>query len=249
MHHHPHHHHHHQYFDENLHHYVPYSNETYPSSTSLSDHQENFPTIQTNNNELYEFLPEEIFQLDQPIIKSEAQVQNFNSNSALMYSIQPDQNHQQPQSNFNHPNEAIVSTNQSFLDLGSGEIQSGNSTKYLNNSNINSYSEINNNSNYQNNSVSTSVATSKDINSYNYLSQEPLLRTATIENEKSKKHSSTYQNYQCNNNMKRDMYLFQQSNNNYYVPEIYTSSSSSKSTANDVMMYRSMEKFNYIVNN
>lgn len=49
-------------------------NDSFPSSHQNSQ-QQTMPT-ETPSNELYEFLPEEIFQLDQPIVKSQSQAAN-----------------------------------------------------------------------------------------------------------------------------------------------------------------------------
>jgi hypothetical protein len=248
---------HHQYFDENLHHYVPYANETYAPIASTTEHQENFiPTANTTqpNNDLYEFLPEEIFQLDQPIVKNEAQ--NFNnSNSASAENIIFDSMAQEhvassyntsANNNNNNNNEAntILQANQSFLDLSSGQIQNGSTSKFM--ANVN-YSEINNNSNY----ASQIQQQHHHQHQQQSINQESVMRGSDIEKTK-KQLAASYQaqssSYQCNATNPK---LFFQQSANYYVPEIYTSSSTSNKANNDnlLLYHRSMEKYNYVVNN
>lgn len=230
---------HHQYFDENLHHYVPYNSnsnvvaENYPATHDIPCyHQENFPPVQTNN-ELYEFLPEEIFQLDQPIIKNEVappvtvQIQQFNEAQIM------DSN---SISSYASTNGIDVQPNQSFLDLGSGEIQN-NSSKYLN------FSEINNNSHYNNQATTIQVqplTATKQHDSYGCHHQDTFRVNCSVENAKMKlkqyeidqiiKHShspsSFYQNYPNIQQLsKRDSSNLYATHTNYYAPpEIYANS-------------------------
>lgn len=221
---------HHQYFDENLHHYVPYNSngtENYPATSSdmpCAYQQESFPPVQTN--ELYEFLPEEIFQLDQPIVKNEVSststVQQFNPQETVAQIID------------NTPYNPIeIPPNQhgSFLDLGSGEIQN-NSAKYLN------FSEINNN--YNNNNAVTTIPMQTKSHDYNNCHHQETFRVnCSVENAKMKlkqyeidqiiKHSPStfYQNYSNiqSNFSKRDHgssgSLYSSHTNYYAPPEIY----------------------------
>lgn len=227
---------HHQYFDENLHHYISYNpnvSENYSATTnelpcSYQQHQpENFPPVQANN-ELYEFLPEEIFQLDQPIIKNETTVtptsvvtQQFIPQEAPIVDSNPTSSSYSATSNG-----LEIHPNQSFLDLNSGEIQ--NNAKYATNVN---FPEINNNSNFNNSSVQMQSSQGKS-ESYNCHHQEPFRVNCAVENAKMKlkqyeidqiiKHPSTfYQNYSnIHQYAKRDNNLYAAPN--YYAPhEIY----------------------------
>jgi hypothetical protein len=250
------HHHHHQYFDENN--YIPYIESNYAQP---HEHQENPSAMQTNND-LYEFLPEEIFQLDQPIVKNEPVMQNVvqhqNGNAAASAAAvtssssagaQFDTSLIQPSSSSSY-NEAL---NQNFIDLcpGTSDIHNGSVSKYA--TAQGSYAEINNNLNYN----GTSQNHSSSHMGYNAASQESASSSIRFhhayESEKARKTSSASSYHQSGAQTqaaKRDnsnFYLFQQSPS-YYLPEIYASSSTSKAS-NDVMMYRSMEKYNYIVNN
>lgn len=225
---------HHQYFDENLHHYIPYNSnsnvaENYSTANEAMPcyHQENFPPVQTNN-ELYEFLPEEIFQLDQPIIKNEVappvtvQIQQFNEAQLMdTNSI----------SSYASTNGIEVQPNQSFLDLGSGEIQN-NSSKYLN------FSEINNNSHYNNQvTVQNAPLTASKHDSYGCHHQDSFRVNCSVENAKMKlkqyeidqiiKHSPStfYQNYPNIQQLsKRDSNNLYTHTNYYAPPEIYATS-------------------------
>lgn len=252
---------HHQYFDENPHtqnyNFTPYaSNDSYtaslpaPQQTEQMIHSDNFPTIQTN--ELYEFLPEEIFQLDQPILKSESQP--FTNG-------QPASNMESLQMPFNSHNSDITNASHSFLDLSSGQIQTN--TKYPTTTTDNFSSEINNNSNYHANVGVENVQMhqkASNINEYNYqINQEVTSRlTCAVESEKVLKRKyheidpivkqnppTHHQNYHLNHLTKRESSCLLQQTTNYYPPELYTSF---PSKSNDV--YRSMEKYNnYITNN
>lgn len=239
--------------DENHHHYLPYESSGYAAATT-NERQENVTTFQTANNDLYEFLPEEIFQLDQPIIKNEVTVQqNFNSNSTQIYdssNVQPIQ-----------PN--IYNANQNFDHLNSNngisDIQNGNSAnfiKYATSSSSNNYSEINNNSNFNSSTGSQTnddqyhqrvIVATKEIDLYNnYHATTPESPTIRYtENEKTRKHSNFYQA----DGTKRDnsVYFFQQSPA-YYIPDIHPISSNSNKSSND-FINRSVEKYNnFIVN-
>lgn len=256
-----HHHHHHQqqqYYDEN---YLPYALESTNFAQS-HEHQENVATMQQNNNnhnnDLYEFLPEEIFQLDQPIVKNEPIMQNHSvpiTSSTAAY----DSNIIIP-STYGEP----IAQNYN-LDLCQSELNhnGGSNASLVKYSNApNNYSEINNNLNYN---VSSTHNQNVNSMSSNYIAPQESSSSSVrfaYETEKIRKHSassssttalSTYpQNPQSSSsvtvNSKRDnFYIFQQSPN-YYLPEIYSASPSSKNSTNDVMMYhRSIN--NYVVNN
>lgn len=240
--------------DENHHHYLPYTESGY---TAANDRQENVTTFQSANNDLYEFLPEEIFQLDQPIIKNEATVQSFNSSTTPIYdssSVQPVQ-----------PNiyNANTVTNQNFDHLngnnGINGIQNGNSTNFIKyaSSSSNNYSEINNNSNFNSSSGSQTnedhyhqrvIVSTKEIDLYNnYHATTPDSPTTIryTESEKTRKHANFYQA----DGTKRDnsVYFFQQSPA-YYIPDIHPISSNTNKSSND-FINRSVEKYNnFIVN-
>lgn len=251
--------HHQQYFDENPHaqnyNFVPYNatNESYgstPVAPNEQHHQESFPAIQSN--ELYEFLPEEIFQLDQPILKSESQP------------FTPITPHNPPVTNsmdnlqlqFAGHNGDITSTSHSFLDLSSGQIQ----TKYPPTDGF--AAEINNNSNYHtsvgvdNIQVQPKVA---DVNAYSYqVNQEVSSRlNCALESEKSLKRKhfdidpvvkqnppALQQNYHQQLFSKRENSCLLQQSASYYPPDLYANF---PTKPNDV--YRAMEKYNYITNN
>lgn len=244
---------HHQYFDESPHgqgyQFVPYaSNETYQTQqpAQAADplvQPENFPAIQTS--ELYEFLPEEIFQLDQPILKSEPQ--SFTNGNAVtithMDTLQPP---------YNGHTAEITAPSHSFLDLSSGQIQTN--MKYSVAEGFSS--EINNNSNFQS---SVGVEShqmqlkASDANTYSYqTNQEVATRlNCAVESEKILKRKyhevdakpTHHQSYHLNHLAKRESScLLQQSS--YYPPELY---SSFPSKPND--MYRSMEKYNSFITN
>jgi hypothetical protein len=161
-----HHHHHHQYFDEG-HHYVSYGAPPVDSFPTFNEQiqQESFP-IPQSNNDLYEFLPEEIFQLDQPIVKNESLVQNSNTYATIDASSQL---------NYAVNNNAQINGNHCFLDLGARTNTQTNALKYHTSE---SYSEINNNS-ANNNGVSTS----KDMFNYSHIHQVTLSNCA-VEDEK-----------------------------------------------------------------
>lgn len=237
--------------DENHHHYLPYTESGY---TPTNDHQENVTTFQsTTNNDLYEFLPEEIFQLDQPIIKNEATVQSFNSNSTPIYdssTVQPVQ-------------PSIYNANQNFDNLngnnGINNIQNGNGTNFIKyaSSSSNNYSEINNNSNFNSSSGSQTnedhyhqrvIVTTKEIDIYNNYHSTTPESPSTVrypESEKTRKLANYYQG----DGTKRDnsVYFFQQSPA-YYIPDIQPISSNSNKSSND-FTNRSVEKYNnFIVN-
>lgn len=245
---------HHQYFDENPHaqsyNFVPYSaSEAFATTPNEQvHHQENFPSIQSS--ELYEFLPEEIFQLDQPILKTESQP--FANVNVATLSTHVDA-HQLP---FTSLNVDATSASHSFLDLSSGQIQTN--AKY--HQTVDNFStEINNNSNYQ----SSVQVQSKDI-AFNYQvnHEAPARLNCAVESEKvlKRKHIEMdpvvkqipptlhQQNYLHNQPLfsKRESSCLLQQTANYYPPELYAANFSSK--PNDV--YRSMEKYNnYITNN
>lgn len=254
---------HHQYFDENPHvqnyNFIPYSaNETYVSPAAANEQvhqQENFPTVPSN--ELYEFLPEEIFQLDQPIVKSESQTFNANGTVPTVNSMEalqlPFTSHNGDTSNASH----------SFLDLSSGQIQTN--MKYS--MSVDSFSsEINNNSNYHhsNGNIDNSHMQSKasELSAYSFqTSQEASSRlNCAVETEKvlKRKHididpvvkqnpPTHHQNFHLNQSLfsKRESSCLLQQSSSYYPPDLYTSF---PPKPNDV--YRTMEKFNsYITNN
>ena len=250
-----------QYFDENSHvqnyNFIPYSaNEPYVASQTgeqVSSHQETYPAIQSND--LYEFLPEEIFQLDQPIMKTESQSYNTSVTISNMETLQQ---------SFTSLNNDVSSTSHCFLDLSSGQIQTNN-TKYS--STVDGFStEINNNSNYHSSvGVDTSHVHLKtpDVNSYNYQinHEAPSRLTCAVENEKvlKRKHvevepvvkqnpPTLHQNYHLNQSpifSKRENTCLLQQTTSYYSPELY---SGFTSKPNEV--YRTMDKYNnYITNN
>lgn len=128
------------YFEENNnHHEIPSHNNTFipfnnePSySTSSQQHQEPHFPMETPSNELYEFLPEEIFQLDQPIIKSSVQIEpnlpyNTTSGTSLMMDTLP-----APPLVYN-PASTLNCSPQTFLDLSSGETIETNLNSYKSN--------------------------------------------------------------------------------------------------------------------
>lgn len=245
---------HHQYFDESPHgqgyQFVPYaSNETYQTQqpAQAADplvQPENFPAIQTS--ELYEFLPEEIFQLDQPILKSEPQ--SFTNGNAVtithMDTLQPP---------YNGHTAEITAPSHSFLDLSSGQIQTN--MKYSVAEGFSS--EINNNSNFQS---SVGVEShqmqlkASDANTYSYqTNQEVATRlNCAVESEKILKRKyhevdakpTHHQSYHLNHLAKRESSCLLQQSTSYYPPELY---SSFPSKPND--MYRSMEKYNSFITN
>ncbi|KAL7026496.1 hypothetical protein ACKWTF_005044 [Chironomus riparius] len=236
--------------DENHHHYLPSYESGY---TATNDRQENVTTFQSANNDLYEFLPEEIFQLDQPIIKNETNVQNISSTPIYDSSnIQP--NIYNTNSVTNHNFEHINGSN------GINDIQSGTSTNFIKyaSSTSNNYSEINNNSNF-NSSIGSQtnedyyqqrvIASTKEIelyNNYHATTSEPPVRY--VENEKTRKLSNFYQA----DGAKRDnsVYFFQQSPA-YYIPDIHpilSNSSNSNKSSND-FINRSVEKCNNVIVN
>jgi hypothetical protein len=236
---------HHQYFDEapQSYNFIPYSaNEAYASAAApMVDQvhqQDNFPAMQSN--ELYEFLPEEIFQLDQPIVKSESQ---FNSHvvSAVTTTMDPLQ-----LSYTNNNSGEIPSASQSFLDLSSGQIQTN--VKYPMN---NFSSEINNNGNGTYEIADSAHLQPKTVdNSYVY--QDPRLNCA-VESEKALKRKHVESEQKLHQNFHQPLFpkresscLLQQQTANYYHPELY---SNFPTKSNDV--YRSMEKYNsnFITNN
>lgn len=230
---------HHQYFDENLHHYIPFNPnvaEYYATTSEVScsyQHQpENFAPIQASN-ELYEFLPEEIFQLDQPIIKNETEV---TSTSVVAQHFMPQEtpiiDSNATTSSYSPSTNGIeIHSNQSFLDLNSGEIQ--NNAKYIT-SNV-SFSEINNNSNYNNSQIASMQGSPLKNDAYNchHHHQESFRVNCAVENAKMKlkqyeidqiiKHNSSsfYQNYSnIQQYAKRDSNLY--ATPSYYGPhEIY----------------------------
>lgn len=114
-----------------------------------------FPQMMPNGNELYEFLPEEIFQLDQPIVpKSETQsysmptIHQTTANSTSVDNI-PHQ-HTSYHSNEIHQQHG---NSPSFIDLGGGAHPTAkypppSSTSHANVSHLDN-TEINNNLNYQ----------------------------------------------------------------------------------------------------
>lgn len=255
---------HHQYFDESPqvqnYNFIPYAvNEPYTSATSVQPseqvpHQETFPSIQSND--LYEFLPEEIFQLDQPILKTESQPYNTTVSVSTVNNMEA---LHQP---FTPINNDVSSTSHCFLDLSSGQIQTN--TKYP--TAVDSFSsEINNNSNYHSSvGVDTSHIHPKtsDVNSYSYqINHEASSRhTCAVESEKALKRKHVdidhvakqnppthHQNYHLNQpplfSKRENTCLLQQTN--YYPPELY---SAFASKPNEV--YRTMDKYNnYITNN
>lgn len=240
---------HHQYFDESSHvqnyNFVPYS-ENYATSVASNEQvqqQENFTALQSN--ELYEFLPEEIFQLDQPIVKSESQSFSSNGNVPNIDTLQIP---------FTSHNSDIISTSHSFLDLSSGQIQTN--VKYPT---VDSFSsEINNNSNYHQSNVAVDKAA--EVASYNYPMNHESRLNCAVESEKilKRKHLDVdpvvkqtpftlHQNFHLNQPLfpKRESSCLLQQASNYYPPDLYANFSSKP---NDV--YRSMEKYNnYITNN
>lgn len=241
---------HHQYFDESSHtqnyNFIPYpANEAYATSAATNEqihHQENFPSVQSN--ELYEFLPEEIFQLDQPIVKTELQTFNANPIVNSMDALQLP---------FTSHNADISSTSHSFLDLSSGQIQTN--AKYP--MTVDGFSsEINNNYHQQNSTEATKVA---DMNAYSYQMNEssPRLNCA-VESEKvlKRKHleidpvvklnpPTLHQNFHQPLFTKRENSCLLQQATSYYPPDLYANFPSKPNE-----MYRSMEKYNsYITNN
>jgi hypothetical protein len=249
-----------QYFDENPHaqnysNFVPYnaSSESYGSTPAgeSAHHQENFAAM--HSNELYEFLPEEIFQLDQPILKSESQTfaPNAPQNPAM----------ENLQLQFTGHNGDITSTSHSFLDLSSGQIQTN--LKYPP-STDGFAAEINNNSNYHSGVGVNNVQVhpkAADVNAYSYqVNQEVSSRlNCAVESEKSLKRKhfdidpvvkhnppALQQNFHLNQQLfsKRENSCLLQQTAGYYPPDLYASF---PSKPNDV--YRTMEKYNYITNN
>lgn len=240
-----------QYFDEShvqTYNYIPYTaNETYsapvPPNEPIVAPQESFPAIQSS--ELYEFLPEEIFQLDQPILKSETQP-FINANV-------PVDSLQMP---FTSHNVDVNINSHSFLDLSSGQIQTN--VKYPPMVEGFAY-EINNNSGYQSNNVNPARSKTQDINSYYQVNHETSTRlTCAVENEKAIKRkniemehnvktnpSTLQQNYQHQQIFaKRENSCVLYQSANYYPPDLYTNF---PSKSNDV--YRTMDKYNSFLTN
>lgn len=236
---------HHQYFEENPHvqnyNFAPYSETFVPPAvvSNIGEQvQDQFPSIQSS--ELYEFLPEEIFQLDQPILKNESHPFPIVSGTSMESLQMP----------FPTPTTEVSSTGHSFLDLSSGQIQTNNIKYPLVVEGFSS--EINNNSSYQSNvglenlHIHSKLA---EANTYNYQDGIPRLNCA-VENEKLLKRKHTVidsvvkqniQSYHSNQTLfpkRENSCLLQQS---YFPPDYYPTK------PNDV--YRTMEKFNYITNN
>lgn len=247
-----------QYFDENPHaqnyNFVPYAtNEAYVTAAATNEqihHQENFPPVQSN--ELYEFLPEEIFQLDQPIVKSESQSFNSNDNEPIASAMET------LHLPFTAHNGDITNASHSFLDLSSGQIQTN--LKYPMSTEGFS-SEINNNYNHPGIGIDGSHVQPKaaDVNAYSYqMSHEASSRlNCAVENEKvlKRKHhevdpvvkQNPHQSFHPNQQLfsKRESSCLLQQTTNYYPPELYANF---QAKPNDV--YRTMEKYNnYITNN
>lgn len=247
---------HHQYFEDNAHgqsyNFVPYPESfSAPAPPPISEQvppHETFPSIQSN--ELYEFLPEEIFQLDQPILKSESQpfpLVNVSTTSHSLESLQmpfP-----------SHAADITSTTSHSFLDLSSGQIQTN--TKYP--TAVESFSsEINNNSSYQPNiSVENLHLHPKisEVNAYSYhVNQDPRLN-CSVESEKilKRKHADisdtvkqNVHNYHANQPLfpkRENSSCLLQQNSGYFPSDLYATF---PAKPND---YRTMEKFNYITNN
>lgn len=244
-----------QYFDENPHaqnyNFVPYStNETYVTTATSNDpvqQQENFPPVQTN--ELYEFLPEEIFQLDQPIVKSESQPFNVIESEPIVSTMET------LHLPFTTHSSDITSSSHSFLDLSSGQIQTN--VKYPMAAESFS-SEINNNYNQPVIGMDHSHKVT-DVNAYSYsMSHEASARlNCAVESEKvlKRKHhevdnlvkQNPHQSFHLNQPLfaKRESSCLLQQSTSYYPPDLYANF---PTKPNDV--YRTMEKYNnYITNN
>lgn len=178
------------YFEENNNHheipshnntFIPFNNEP-PYSTSSQQHQEPHFPMETPSNELYEFLPEEIFQLDQPIIKSSVQIEpnlpyNTTSGTSLMMDTLP-----APPLAYNAASTLNCSP-QTFLDLSSGETIETNLNSYKTNGTTmedpNNYQityrspEINNNFPHTSNHIpfhdsSKNISSHSNLVNYNY---------------------------------------------------------------------------------
>lgn len=196
------------YFEENNNHheipshnntFIPFNNES-PYSTSSQQHQEPHFPMETSSNELYEFLPEEIFQLDQPIIKISAQNEpnlpyNTTAGTTLMMDTLP-----APPLAYNSVSNINCSP-QTFLDLSSGETIETNLNSYKTSGTIEDPTnyqmtyrtpEINNNFPHTSNHIPFHDS-SKNINSqanhvnYNYsMSQqnnEPIIVPIPVEKD------------------------------------------------------------------
>lgn len=199
--------------------------------------QENFPQVLPNNNELYEFLPEEIFQLDHPIVpKSETQ------------------NYDQQIHNSNYTNEV---SSPSFIDLSSSQ----QTTKFPSTSSTHIDTEINNNMNYQlDDSNTISTLKSQQHNDVGYVNNsskfycnenEKISRKRNYDVESSKHvnngqvmhhngyHSNLMYSKKGDNNASCFVQLYNHANNRY-SSEMYGRSSEA---------YRSAEKFNNFITN
>lgn len=250
-----------QYFDENPHvqnyNFVPYANESFatPAASAQSNdtaHQENFTSVQTN--ELYEFLPEEIFQLDQPILKTESQLFSTVGNvSSTFCNMDPLQTPYTSPSSVSNPNSSHC-----FLDLSSGQIQTN--MKYPTQGGFSS--EINNNSNFQPGSDVESVLSQLkplEMNTYSFQSETSSRFTCAVENEKMlkrkhleigtvMKHNILSQSYHLNQQLfakRENSCLLQPNTSSFFPPEMYTTFQSKSSE-----VYQTMDKYNnYITNN
>lgn len=235
------------------HHYIPYET-NYPAG---NERQENIQTFPSANNDLYEFLPEEIFQLDQPIIKSEATIQSFNNTSNNNTTPTLYESSNMPAISYANP----ITQNFDSVNGINNEMHSGNSNNYIKYTSAasNNYLEINNNSNFNNGSATVTnpssddyhqrvVVSSKDIDLYNYhiTATEP-----ASSSEKIRKHTTNF--FQTNpaaEGSKRDnsLYFFQQSPA-YYIPDVHSVPNTINKTSSNDFINRSVEKYNnFIVN-
>lgn len=234
--------------NEENHSYVPYDS-SYSANLERQENVSAFPA----SNDLYEFLPEEIFQLDQPIVKSEAPLQNFNSPNSTTPAL-----YDAPSMSQIQPTISYSATTQNYDHLNGSDMQSSSINNYskYNSSSTANYLEINNNSNYngtagsqEENYLQRVPAPTKDIDPYNYQSsagESPASRYT--ENEKKRSFFQTnHVVSSADGTSKRDssLYFFQQSPA-YYIPDIHPIPSN-KSVSSD-FINRSMEKYNFIVN-
>jgi Mor family transcriptional regulator len=149
-------------------------------TTTIQSQENNFPQVISNNNELYEFLPEEIFQLDHPIVpKSETTQQNYNEI---------------------HSNYEVVSS-PSFIDLSSSQQQQSKFPSTSSSTTTLIDAEINNNMNYQldeSNTISSNMKTQHEYANkssfYCNENEQKISRKRNYDVEHSSKHHNNLNN-------------------------------------------------------
>lgn len=239
---------HHQYYDENNHHphvvqnynfIPPYPNEPYPITTNDGQHPESFQAL--HSNDLYEFLPEEIFQLDQPIVKNESQSSTYaNAVNSIDQLAMP----------YANTGSIMTPSSQSYIDLSSGQIETN--MKYPPLHNQFPPSEINNNSNFTSEAPSTNVIDHTQFQ----LNQEASRVNCISENDKKHKFDENQSlKSQFHQSYHQAASLFSKRDSNCAIQQssYYSSTDSSypvhfaTKTMNDVN--RAMEKYHFHITN